>query len=230
MVTFLFTAIVLLAFVLVALYFWQKPPSRPEIEGLDHSPYSLPPGESHRLFEGVQEQESSVERLAAAQHEELVNRAAGGDHTAAAEAHKNFDPRLYDAILTALVKQIESDANLLSLLTYITRNELPVNSALAHATIDSWKRSPDRGSTSRTMHITALADDARLYQETVETVLVAWRTGLLTDITPAELRALFDGEFWVLSNTTRNSGAGFILKRALAKARRELESAMRVNQ
>jgi hypothetical protein len=40
---------------------------------------------------------------------------------------------------------------------------------------------------------------------------------------------LFDGEFWVLSARTRSSGAGFILKRKLASARRELETAMRVN-
>ncbi len=230
MVTFIFTAIVLLAFLLVALYFWQKPSSRPEIEGLDDSQYSLPRTEPRRLFEEVQYQQNSAESLAATQREDLRNRSAAGDQTAAGEAHKNFDSRFYDEILTALVKQVESDAKLLSLLTYITRNELPVNKALAQATIDSWKRSPDRGSTSRTMHITALADDARLYQDTVATVLDVWRRGLLTDVTPAELRALFDGEFWVLSNTTRNSGAGFILKRSLAKARRELESAMRVNQ
>jgi hypothetical protein len=52
---------------------------------------------------------------------------------------------------------------------------------------------------------------------------------LLTGVSAAELRALFDGEFWVLSAQTRSSGTGFVLKRTLANARRELETAMRVN-
>jgi hypothetical protein len=79
------------------------------------------------------------------------------------------------------------------------------------------------------LHLTALADDAELYQRTVETALVFWRQGLIENVSAAELRALFDGEFWVLSAHTRRSGAGFILKRKLASARRELETAMRVN-
>ena len=127
------------------------------------------------------------------------------------------------------MKQADSDARLVSVLSHITRNELPVSKELAQAAIKSWENSPDRGSTSRTLHITALADDARLYQSTVESALKFWRAGLLLGVSAAELRALFDGEFWVLSTKTRNSGAGFILKRALAKARRELEAATRVN-
>jgi hypothetical protein len=63
----------------------------------------------------------------------------------------------------------------------------------------------------------------------VEEALNFWRRGLLPDVSAAELKALFDGEFWVLSARTRGSGAGFILKRKLASARRELETAMRVN-
>jgi hypothetical protein len=39
------------------------------------------------------------------------------------------------------------------------------------------------------------------------------------------LRSILEGEFWILSSPTRRSGAGFLLKRALAGARRELEAA-----
>ncbi len=95
--------------------------------------------------------------------------------------------------------------------------------------IKSWKSSPERSSTATTLHLTALADDAALYQTAVEAALHFWRQGLLPDVSAAELRALFDGEFWVLSAKARSSGAGFILKRSLANARRELETAMRVN-
>ena len=89
-------------------------------------------------------------------------------------------------------------------------------------------RTPERAhEVGRLPH--ALTDDADLYSTTVAAALGFWRQGLLQGISPAELRALFDGEFWVLSARTRSSGAGFILKRKLASARRELETAMRVN-
>jgi hypothetical protein len=55
--------------------------------------------------------------------------------------------------------------------------------------------------------------------------LQLWRAAKLGDISPVELRALFDGEFWVLSSRSRSSGAGFVLKRTLDGARRELEAA-----
>src|SRR6185295_19095587 len=157
----------------------------------------------------------------------LIERAATGDHSAADEAHKNFDRKVYDEILASLVKYADSDARLLSVLSHVTRNELPVSLQLAQAAIRSWESSPDRGSTPRTLHITALADDAKLYQEVVESALKFWRAGSLTGVSAMELRSLLDGEFWVLSNNTRSSGAGFIMKHALAKARRELEAAAR---
>ncbi|MCU1267316.1 MAG: hypothetical protein JWM21_3634 [Acidobacteria bacterium] len=230
MVTFLFTSIVLLAFLVVALYFWQKPATR-KIETFENSPAYLPPPAASRLFgETVNsDPEGNTDDLAT-QRELLLARALAGDNTAAEEAHRTFDPQTYGEILTALVKQADSDAKLLSVLSYIIGNELPVNSELAQATIKSWSSAPDRCSTPRTLHITALADDARLYQGTVAAALNFWRQGLLADVSAAELRALFDGEYWVLSTQTRSSGAGFVLKRALAKARRELESAMRVTK
>lgn len=232
MVTFLFTAIVLLALLLVAVYFRQKSSAQPKIEGFDSFRNYLPRPESSRLFGDTPDEDNPKEiksNDSAAQRDLLLARASAGDNTAAAEAHKNFDRTLYDEILSALVVQADSNTKLLSVLSYIVGNELPVTKVLAQASIKEWASSPDRGSTSRTMHITALADDAQLYQSTVEAALNLWRQGLLTDVSAAELRALFDGEFWVLSSPTRNSGAGFMLKRALAKARRELESAMNVN-
>lgn len=232
MVTLLFTTIFVLAFLVVVVYFWQKPSSQARLEALEDRSQLPPHVQPGGLF-GQTPDSNHLKELStantAAQRELLLTRASAGDHTAADEAHKNFNPQVYGEILTALAKQADSDASLLSLLSHVTRNELPVNKELAQAAIKSWERSPDRGSTSRTMHITALADDARLYQGAVESALNFWRRGLLTDISAAELRALFDGEFWVLSTPTRNSGAGFILKRTLAHARRELETAIRDN-
>ena len=77
------------------------------------------------------------------------------------------------------------------------------------------------------LHVAALSDDAAIYQKGVETALGSWRKGSLSEISPQELRAILEGEFWILSLPTRSSGAGFLLKRALAGARRELDAAHR---
>ena len=227
MVTFLFTSIVMLAFLVVVVYFWQKPRNQSKLDAFeDYSP--LPRVEPAGLFgthSSTEEGTLPAPSNTRAARELLIERAATGDHSAADEAYKNFDRKVYDEILAALVKYADSDTKLLSVLTHVTRNELPVSLQLAQAAIRSWESSPDRASTPRTLHITALADDAKLYQSLVELCLQLWRQGSLTGISAAELRSVIDGEYWVLSNQTRSSGAGFVMKHALAKARRELEAA-----
>jgi hypothetical protein len=227
MVTFLFTSIIMLAFLVAIVYFWQKPRNQSKLGAFeDYSP--LPRVEPAGLFgsdSGTEESGFLPASNSRAARELLIERAATGDHSAADEAHKNFDRKVYDEILASLVKYADSDTKLLSVLTHVTRNELPVSLQLAQAAIRSWESSPDRASTPRTLHITALADDAKLYQSLVESCLQLWRQGSLTGISAAELRSVIDGEYWVLSNQTRSSGAGFVMKHALAKARRELEAA-----
>ena len=232
MVTLLFTAIFVLGLLVVILYFWQKPSNQTRIEAFEHAPGTLPRTDSRGLFNNAPDDDQLNQIKAAeatATRELLRDRAAKNDHAVLEEAHKDFDAGFYDELLKVLVKHADSDAKLLSVLSYVTRNELPVNKDLANAVIESWKSAPDRGSTARTLHITALADDAQLYRGTVESALNLWRQGLIPNVSAAELRALLDGEFWVLSTQTRNSGAGFVLKRTLASARRELENATRVN-
>jgi len=226
MVTLLLISVAVLI-LLVAVYSWQTPSRRSTLAGTAEGS-QLRAVEPASLFPTALE--SVAERDPHQELEHLRKRAATGDLSALDAAQKNFGRKVYDEILTALIQRVESDAQLLSLLTHVTRHELPVSKALAQATINSWQSSPDRSSTPRTLHITALADDAQLYQKTIETVLRFWKQGLLPNISAAELRSLFDGEFWVLSSNTRSSGAGFMLKRALAKARRELGAATNANQ
>jgi hypothetical protein len=155
----------------------------------------------------------------------LLDRARRGDVSALADANHNGEPAVYDQVLDELVAQAGGNAGLLSLMSYVAQNELRVNRTLATAVVVSWKESPDRGGTAKALHFAALSDDADVYREAVESALQFWRAGKLSDISAAELRALFDGEFWILSSRTRSSGAGFVLKRTLDKARRELETA-----
>jgi len=222
MFTFLITAVIIVI-IGIAVYFWQKPAPgntedillpQPKLRGLFAEDSSANSAERERL--GI---------AAGARAEQLIAKAKAGDRTALAEAHQSGNAGLYDQVLTEFLQRSESNAQLLSLTSYVLQNELPVNKDLAAAGIRSWSATPDRSGTARTLHLAALTDDADTYRETVEKSLGLWRERKLADISPVELRALFEGEFWVLSSRTRSSGAGFVLKRTLKSARRELEAA-----
>jgi hypothetical protein len=72
------------------------------------------------------------------------------------------------------------------------------------------------------LHITALADDAELYKQALETVIEFWRDERIEGLLAEELRSLAESEYWILSQTERSSGQGFLLKLRLAALRREL--------
>lgn len=222
MVTFLITSLFIVAFLAVAVYFWQKPSSATSMQTLP------PPLEPRGLFSETGVWESANEAAdtktfkdAAENRASMLERARRGDTSVLRDVNSEF----YDEVLNLLVDQMETDANRLALVSYVTRSELPVNSKLAERIIESWKTSPDRSSTAKMLHIAALSDDAALYQAAVEAAMGFWRDGTLADISSEELRSVLDGEFWILSSHTRRSGPGFLLKRALATARRELDAA-----
>lgn len=228
MVTFLLTSVFVLAFIAVAIYFWQKSPSSTEAAVLLPPPArglfmdGTPNGQAATLAEAAAD---SAAIANAANHRDLIERTKAGERSALLETWKTGDVGLYDDALNLFAAGADSDPKLLSLVSYVTRNELPVNRKLAERLIDSYKRSPDRGSTAKMLHTAALSDNAAVYQNAVETALMSWRAGHLIDISAEELRSVLEGEFWILSSPTRSSGEGFLLKRTLNGARRELEAA-----
>ena len=227
MVTLLLIFVVVIVSIIgIGLYFWQK--SAP-----DDSEHLLPPLPDPRgLFAGTSSSSEAEMAIAAQQAEQaaLIARAQNDERSTLAEAHQTKDAALYDRVLAELLKLADSDAKLLSLMSYVTKNELPVNAELASKVFASWQESPNRSGTSKALHFAALSDDADVYQGVVEQALHFWREGRLSDVSAIELRALFDGEFWILSSRTRSSGAGFVLKRTLDSARRELEAAASATQ
>ena len=104
-------------------------------------------------------------------------------------------------------------------------DELEARKALAEEFIVAWQVSPDRVSTAKMLHLAALADDAEIFRNAVESALKVWQRGSVPDLTAVELQTLFNSEFWILSSGTRSSGAGFVLKRTLSRAKRDLERA-----
>jgi len=228
MVTFLITSFFILAFAAIAIYFWQKPAASTEAQALPPPPpgralfgNGTTEGQALALADAKEQAKAAAEQL----RNELLERARNGDKSTLSEALNLGNGQLYKETLGLLVDEADSDPKLLSLVSYVTRHELPVNESLAASVIASYKRAPDRNSTAKTLHIAALSDDPVIYQNAVEAVMQFWRTGQLIEVSATELRSILDGEFWILSSATRSSGAGFLLKRTLANARRELEAA-----
>lgn len=213
MVTLLITSVLFLALFAIAIYFWQKPRDSNE-------PLPLPPSIPPRaLFSNTEETEPLVTAESNG-HQELLDRASRGDLNAVLEA-KDLD--VYSQVLTAAVARATSESKLTKLASHVAQNNLPVNASLAEAMIRSWHVSPNRHTTAKALHFAALSDNAELFSNVVETTLNMWRAGELNDISGMELQALLNGEYWLLSSTKRNSGTGFVLKRTLSSARRELE-------
>jgi hypothetical protein len=92
---------------------------------------------------------------------------------------------------------------------------------MAQSFIEMWQSAPSRKLTADMLHIAALSDDAEIYEEAIEMALLFWRNNAFR-MTAEELRTLIESEYWVLTTEARSSGAGFMLKRKLAEARREL--------
>jgi hypothetical protein len=228
MVTFLISSFLVLIVLALAVYLWQKPPASTEGDAL------LPPPERGLFIDGTPGGQAETLALAEAdsaataktlRRTELLERARNGEKSTLQEAHNTEDAAFYEEALDFLIAGADSDPKLLSLVSYVARHDLRINKKLAEKAIDSYKRAPDRDSTAKMLHLAALSDDAAVFQDAVETALKFWRAGRLPEVSAPELRAVLEGEFWILSAPTRSSGAGFLLKRALADARRELEAA-----
>jgi len=218
MVTLLITSVFVFGLIAIAIFFWQKAANTSQ-------PIELPlPPPPAGLFSDFKPAElpSPTEDPKKA----VIESATKGDRTALAQAHALNDSALYEEVLNLFIAQIDSEPKLLSLVSHVTRNELPVSKALAQRSIDYWKDSPDKTSTAKMLHLAALSDDAETFRQAVELALSSWRNGKLPEVSAVELQSLINGEFWVLSSNTRSSGAGFVLKRTLATAKRELEPTM----
>jgi hypothetical protein len=223
MVTLLISSFLIIGLIAVFLYFWQKPnqPAETDLLPPPPEPRGLFAPEDSKKTNSVGKQALPEERRA-----EILRLAQSGTKSALDEAYKAKDDSLYDEVLSRLAAAAEGP-QLLSLVSYVSRNNLRVTNSLADRFIESWKTAPTRNSTAEMLHIAALSNDARTYTGAVEAAMQCWRDGNLNDVSAVELRSLIEGEFWIISSRERSSGAGFSLKQTLADVRRELDVAAR---
>ena len=168
MVTLLFTSVLVLGLLAIAIYFWQRPANSAESDE-----WLLPPPERGSLFSEVR-----------------VNQMIAPPEPQAPKAAHKVDSETFEQAIKA---------------------------------IRDYQQSPNRITTAKLLHAAALSDNAKNYERAIELVLMSWRDGTLSDLTAKELQSLFNSEYWVLSSSTRTSGAGFVLKQTLSTANRELE-------
>jgi hypothetical protein len=206
----------------------KRPPST---RGAEQLPPGLTPrglfGDTADLYpleEGAEE-ESPAKALAGA----LRARAESGDLEALADARASGDTSLYRFVLDGLVgRAVGSPGDLRALAAHIARGDgLRSSPALAEMLLGEWRSDPSPASTAELLRISALSDDAGTFGLVVSEVLQAWEEGRLTGVGAEELRALFEGEYWLLSSEAKRSGAGFVLKQKLADVRRRLASRAR---
>jgi len=223
MVTFLITSILLLGLFAISIYFWQKPSK--SVGNAELPPPDKPRGLFDHDGSDMTAQLSAVTETDSNKKEALIDRASQGDKNVLQEALQLREHELYIEVLSVLIDKAQSVPQLHSLVSYVTQHELPVSEKLAVSFIESSKQALNRASTAKMLHIAALSDNAETLKSAMDVALRSWRAGNLPDVSAIELQALFSGEFWVLSSRTRSSGAGFLLKRTLASARRELDAA-----
>jgi hypothetical protein len=204
--------------------------SRRKPEKLSHSHSSVHPLPYQGLFAASDAAEAHVQaeeaepRIAEEWRVALRARAGEGDFAVLVEAHA--DAALYHEALDALVAFAVGAGRLDELTACIAQDErLRVNARLARLVLEQWLAAPQPNATAATLHMLARADDAAMYQAGVKAVLREWRAGRLAPLSAAELRALIESQYWLLSAETRGSGGGFVLKEFLAAVRRELLAA-----
>src|SRR4029077_6405453 len=122
-------------------YFWLKSASEPSEHALPpppdlHGLFNRPPGREEKMKMATEARE-----LAQA---ELFARAKNGERAALEEASQAGNLDVYDRVLNELLQLADSDERLVSLMSYVAKNELRVSPELALAARAAWQKSPDR--------------------------------------------------------------------------------------
>jgi hypothetical protein len=219
-ITALLITVVFIAGSVLALYFRQRVP------GQGRSDRTLPPPPEYRGLFDAQPDETrpglSSKAEADLKRERLIERAALRELAALDEAAG--DRNLYNEVLDEFVRHAQtSHEELRSLVTHISESkQLRSNARLALALIERLKQSAGRRAIADALHVSALSDDAAVYEQAVEKAVEFWQAGEATELKSEDLLALIESQYWVLAPEARRSGAGFALRQALERCRRQL--------
>lgn len=227
--TILFISIFLLAVATFALCLWNRrpPPKEP-----DFFPET-------RSFDGLfaEQHAEEMKRLAQVEAERrvqeerrnLFGRAAEGDRATLGEARIYGDDAFYREILQTLVARAEGDEEALRSIAELIVDSRALRSSgeFAAMMIERWGESPDRLSFVSALHLSALSDDAAVFDRAVAVAVKFFREGRFQRVSAEDFLATVESAYWLIDAGVRNSGSGFFLKRLIADVRRELAAASR---
>jgi hypothetical protein len=156
----------------------------------------------------------------------LLARATQGDLSALLDAQASGHPALYNDTLGALILRAETSWEELNALAdfVCARDTLRGSLELSRGFSRAFDGSTDVASAARALHLAALSDDPEEFARVIEIIVGWWRAGKLPSLSAEDLRALVEGEFWVMSAQARASGAAFVVKQMIGALREELSA------
>ncbi|HEX8264037.1 MAG TPA: hypothetical protein VF596_01330 [Pyrinomonadaceae bacterium] len=148
----------------------------------------------------------------------LENRPVLGDEKLWA---KSWTKNWNDAV-DILTERARSEEDVRRLASFCLDNEFNVNNTLFNAFQKIWAASPDTRTTTEMFRLAAKTDEADTFLDVLTEAEQSVKNGKLSEISAAELYRLAESHYWLLSQSARTSGAGFLIKEKMADLRREL--------
>lgn len=135
---------------------------------------------------------------------------------------KKLWAKSWQTAVEILTERAVSSDDVRRLASFCLDNEFDVNSNLVNAFQKIWASSPDARTTSEMFRLAAKADDAETFLEVLIQAEQFIQIGALSAFSTAEIYDLAESHRWLLSQSSRTSGAGFLIKEKTAEMRREL--------
>ncbi len=183
----------------------------------------------HRAEEAKAFAEEEVRLQDAMARNRLLERAVEGEVEVLNEAQKLNDPPFYNQVLQAIFTQADGNPKLLrSTVEYIVSSrKLRSSREFAESAGALWAGSPSQFSLAEMLCLAALADDEKVFKQTLNTALKHWREDRIEKVSAQSFLATVETAYWLVASEVRNSGSGYLLKQAIADVRRELAAADR---
>jgi hypothetical protein len=157
------------------------------------------------------------------QREKLLAWASVGHFSALPEVLVTDDEKLFQEVFEILTERATTEEEIRFLATFILENEkTSVNQSLINKFEKIWENAPNAEMTVQLFHLAGLNGDANFFLQVVNKSVQFLKTGKLSNFTLGVLAELAESHYWLLNDSARTSGTGFMLKQKLADLRREI--------
>jgi hypothetical protein len=135
---------------------------------------------------------------------------------------KKLWAKSWQTAIEILTERAVSEDDVRRLTAFCLSNAFDVNNNLVIAFQKIWASAPDARTTAEMFRLAAHADDAETFLEVLIEAEHFVKTGALSEFSAPEICELAESHRWLLSQSSRTSGAGFLIKEKMAELRREI--------